>query len=343
MQTYDYIIIGQGIAGTMLALRLQKAGQRVLIYDDARPNSASRVASGIINPVSGRRFELAWLYETIFPFAETVYREIEQELNIQCFYPRQIYNIWPSPQMRHAFETTASPYMTAAADAPQWDTFFHQPYGAGYVQGANVQLHTLLPACRKALTVREERFAATALELKEDGVQYGDVRAKGVIFCEGVESPANPYFTKLKFLPNKGEALTIRCPQLQTSMIVKKGITLVPLGTDTYWAGATFSWDYTDALPTAAARASLEENLRQLLKCPFDVTDHLAAVRPSGPDRRPLAGLHPKYPQVGIFNGMGSKGCSIAPWAAEQFTRHLLEAAPLPPEIDIRRFFNALR
>lgn len=371
MQMYDYMLIGQGISGTMLSWFLQKAGKRVLVYDDGRPGTASRIASGIINPVSGRKFELAWLYETIYPLAVRTYRAMEAELGISCFHERDIWNVWPSAQMRDAFGIAASRHdehsrtNTSPDDAdvvaggrqdapaagmlymqqpevPRHEATLHQPFGAGIVKGANVQLNTLLPAWRQRLHIRTERFNAAELEITEQGVRYQDVRATAVIFCEGVDSPSNPWFGKLKFLPNKGEALVIRAA-LHTRDIIKKGITLVPLEADTYWAGATFSWDYADAASTVEKRAEIAESLRQLLKVPYTVEAHLSAIRPSGPDRRPLVGMHPRFPQIGIFNGMGSKGCSLAPWAAEQFVRHLLESTPLPPEIDIKRYFNALR
>ena len=345
MHTYDYILVGQGIAGTMLGWHLQQAGQQVLVFDDARPASASRTAAGIINPVSGRRFEVAWLYDTIYPFAERTYRAMENALHIDCFHERDIWNVWPSAQMRDAFAACTTPYSCQPREL-RYAEELQQPFGAGIVKGANVQLSALLPAWRNTTEVRTEYFDTDRLVLKEEGVEYEDLRAKAVIFCEG---PRNPWFGKLKFLPNKGEALIVRLP-FQTNDILKKSITLVPLGNDgetgpygRYWAGATFSWDYTGAAPTTAARETLESQLRQLLQTDFEVLDHIAAIRPSGPDRRPLAGLHPHFPQVGIFNGMGSKGCSLAPWAADAFTGNLLRKAPLPPEIDIKRHFSALR
>lgn len=344
---YDYIIVGQGIAGTMLSYFLQEAGMRVLVYDDVEFNSASRVAAGIINPVSGRRFELAWMYDTVYAEAIAAYQEIERLTGDQIFVERDIWNVWPSAQMRDAFAVNQHPGYTALPAGMRYTETLLQPFGAGIVRGANVRLHVLLPAWRQLLEkegcFRSERLLVEALELNEHGVFYQDVSAKAVIFCEGAASPSNPWFSKLRFLPNKGEVLLVRIPALRTNDIIKKGITLVPLEDDLYWAGASYSWDYTDASPTSAMRAKLEEDLRQLLKVPFSVEKHIAAIRPSGPDRRPLAGMHPLHPQVGIFNGMGSKGCSLAPWAARHMTRRLLESAPLPREIDIQRHFNALR
>ena len=39
-----------------------------------------------------------------------------------------------------------------------------------------------------------------------------------------------------------------------------------------------------------------------------------------------------------IFNGFGTKGVSLSPWAATQFCEFLINKKPLPNEIDIERF-----
>jgi glycine/D-amino acid oxidase-like deaminating enzyme len=46
----DVLVIGQGICGTMLSYFLIKEGKTVVVLDDERPNTASAVAAGIINP-----------------------------------------------------------------------------------------------------------------------------------------------------------------------------------------------------------------------------------------------------------------------------------------------------
>lgn len=341
METVDYILVGQGVAGTLLGWEMQQAGLRIAVFDDGRADAASRLAAGIINPVSGRKFETAWRYDTVYPLAKATYRAMEAALGVTVFTERDIWNVWTSAQMRDAFAANPTPY-SVVSPAPRYDGLLHAPFGAGIVKGANVDLGALLPAWASHAGVRRETLDVAQLQLTEKGVIYKDLQAKAVIFCEGAASPGNPWFGPLKFLPNKGEALLVRLP-FDTSDIIKKGVTLVPLGQQTYWAGATFSWDYEDASPTAEARAHIESQLRQLLKTDFEVAGHKGAVRPSGPDRRPMAGLHPKFPQVGIFNGMGSKGCSLAPWSARAFVENLVQGTDMPPEIDIKRFFNALR
>lgn len=72
-QKYDYILVGQGIAGTALAWHLIQAGKRVLVVNDSTRPSASLVAAGIYNPLTGRKLVKTWMADTIFPYAINFY------------------------------------------------------------------------------------------------------------------------------------------------------------------------------------------------------------------------------------------------------------------------------
>jgi glycine/D-amino acid oxidase-like deaminating enzyme len=337
----DFLIIGQGIAGTILSYTLMEAGCSVMVIDEYKANSASRVAAGVINPVSGRRFTISWEYDTIYPVAVNTYRKLEALLNLPVFKERDIWNVLPSEQLRDAFmERTSGLAYMHVPEKDIYKEYLHQPFGAAVIKGGTVLLHQLLPAWRTYLkehnAFREECFDVHALE----GNQYKDITAGHVIFCEGAAIVNNPWFSNIPFLLNKGEVLKVRIPGFDTEDIVKRSITLVPQEKETYWVGSTFAWDYKDELPTPDKRAYLETGLQQLLKVPYEIIDQQAGVRPSGTDRRPMMGLHPDHPHVGIFNGLGTKGSSLAPAMAAQFTAYLLRNEPLWPETDIKRFFN---
>jgi hypothetical protein len=51
-----------------------------------------------------------------------------------------------------------------------------------------------------------------------------------------------------------------------------------------------------------------------------------------------LLGFHPRFPRLAIFNGLGTKGASLAPFWAHHFSRVLSAGVPLDPEVDIGRF-----
>jgi len=289
------------------------------------------------------------MYDEIYPFAMRTYQQLQQLLNVPVFRERDIWMVLPSEQLRTAFNTKttsgAARQYTQPADTSFWDAWLHQPYGAAIVKGATVLLHNLLPAWRSYLQerqlLREERLDTDHLQISAQGVNYKGISARALIFCEGAQTVANPWFgPHIPYLLNKGEVLKVHVPGLITENIIKRSITLVPQEKEVFWVGSTFAWDYPDELPTPEKRAYLEEGLRQLLKVPYTVQEQQAGIRPSGKDRRPIMGLHPACPALGMFNGLGTKGCSLAPYMADMLSRHLLEGLPLLPETDIRRYFN---
>lgn len=77
----DFIIAGQGLAGSLLAWFLLKQGSTILVVDDGFQASSSRVAAGIIHPITGRRLVKTWQADTLIPFAFNCYREMESTLD----------------------------------------------------------------------------------------------------------------------------------------------------------------------------------------------------------------------------------------------------------------------
>jgi glycine/D-amino acid oxidase-like deaminating enzyme len=53
--------------------------------------------------------------------------------------------------------------------------------------------------------------------------------------------------------------------------------------------------------------------------------------------------MHPLHPNLGILNGMGTKGVSLAPYFARQLAQHLLHGTPIMPEASIDRFQRLLQ
>jgi glycine/D-amino acid oxidase-like deaminating enzyme len=77
----DYLVAGCGLSGVLLSWSLIKAGRSVIVFDDRQMHTASRVAGGIINPVTGKRMVRTWLIEELLPFARQTYGELGDELN----------------------------------------------------------------------------------------------------------------------------------------------------------------------------------------------------------------------------------------------------------------------
>lgn len=148
----------------------------------------------------------------------------------------------------------------------------------------------------------------------------------------------NPYFKELPLDFAKGEIITIKAPELNIDYVLKSSIFVVPEGNDLYSVGATYNWKDDTNLITVEAKNELISKLKNLITCNFEVVKHVAGIRPTVKDRRPLVGVHSKYKNIAILNGLGTRGVMIGPFVAKQLFEHLHEGKPLDNEIDIQRF-----
>lgn len=347
----DVLLVGQGICGTMLSWFLRKEGVSFLVMDEAAETAASKVAAGVINPVTGRRYVTSWMADTLLDFALSSYNEIGIELGETFLSQRSVIDFFPSAQMRNAFVDRISENDTYLHPFPEQDLYnpyFEYEFGSGEIKPAyTVHFQLLLNAWRKKLlaldVLREEPFVPDTFEVKKEGIQYNDITAKKIIFCNGITTAGYPWFSLLPFSANKGEALVIQCKALPADHIYKRSMLLVPLPEpDLFWLGSNYQWEFQDALPSAEFYQGASELLKRWLKLPYTILDHKAAIRPATLERRPFVGFHPHFPSIGILNGMGSKGASLAPFFANQLAQHIVHQLPLTPEADVRRFQRIL-
>jgi glycine/D-amino acid oxidase-like deaminating enzyme len=189
----------------------------------------------------------------------------------------------------------------------------------------------------------EEELDYSQLFVHQTSVRYRNVTAEKMIFCNGVDTFQNGYWQDLPYVFNKGQALIADVPGLPEENIYKYGaITLAPWYDNTWWIGSSYENDFTSTSPTERFYNDTITFLKNILKIPFSVKEHFASLRPAVIERRPFVGLHPSYPSIGILNGMGTKGCSLAPYCAFQLSQHLLNDRPIDPLADVRRFHRLL-
>ncbi|MCP3932785.1 MAG: FAD-binding oxidoreductase, partial [Bacteroidetes bacterium] len=185
-----------------------------------------------------------------------------------------------------------------------------------------------------------EEFDPAHLTIDPECINYKGNTAKKIIFCEGYRGMNNPYFSFLPFQPTKGDVLIVKIPNANFDKIFKQRIFVMPIGDDLYWAGATHERDFIHDQPTDEKREHLIKKLHDILTIPFEIVEHKAAIRPTVRDRRPFIGLHPDHTSVAIFNGLGTKGASLAPFWAKHVTDFLIHSVELDREVDIRRFLK---
>jgi glycine/D-amino acid oxidase-like deaminating enzyme len=346
----DTLIVGQGLSGTLLSWFLHTSGQKVAVIDGGG-KTTSRVAAGIINPVTGRRYHTTWMAEALLPFANATYQAIGKSLGVTLITAKSVIDFFPNTDMREAFLeriTTDNPYLHAYPDQNHFNQYFNYDFGSGEIRPAYVvNVPAMLDAWRQLLEQKSLFVAASfnsdALELQEKGIRYDGITADRIIYCEGPWGTKNPFFERLPYAPNKGEALVIECPELMNTHIYKKGMLLAPMAEKGYfWAGASYAWDYKDDGPTEAFRERTTAQLDSWLKKPYKVAAHRAGIRPATVERRPFVGFHPEFKNVGLLNGMGSKGTSLAPFFANQLAQHIIHGFPITPEADLARFTRTL-
>ncbi len=346
----DYLIIGQGLSGTFLSWQLLESGCSVMVIDKPNLFCASKIASGVINPITGRRMVRTWEIETLMSFAVEAYTQLAKLLNEPLIRQCNILDFHPTPQTKIAFSERLAfekEYLRLPDNESKWDTYFNYHFGFGEINPCwLVDINALLIGWRKVLqskeSLLEESFHWDACTINPDEVSYQNIIAKKIIFCDGVVGFENHFFKKLPYTRMKGEVLLVDIPDLPRTHIFKQSLNIVPWTNDLFWVGSSYEWEFADTLPSDSFRKKTETALKHLLKLPFTTVDHLASERPANIERRPFVGLHPTMPTVGILNGLGTKGCTLAPFFASQFSDYLQYGHPIQPLADVRRFTKIL-
>jgi glycine/D-amino acid oxidase-like deaminating enzyme len=345
---YDYIIIGQGLAGTVLSYLLQKNGKKILVAEDESPDTASAVAAGIYNPITGKRMVKTWKAGELFPVLEDFYSEMQKELNTTFLFKRPVYKPFGSiEEQNHWISQTSfadvEDLVNVNIPDERYSNYIHNQYGGFETfRSGYLDVSGMVSAFRKQLIKTDsyirKSFRPIDLEFKNDHIIWNGIQSRRIIFCEGHKVTANPFFKWLPFVLAKGELLTVRIKDFEKRAILNKGIFILPVGDDIYKIGATYVWDFKDNNITIEAKEELTLKLEQLIKVPYEILKQASGIRPAVKDRRPIIGLHPQYKTLGIFNGLGTKGVSLAPYFAQKFYDFLENQREIDKEASIERF-----
>ncbi len=343
----DYLIIGQGIAGTILAFQLIKRGKKVLIVDKKNPNSSSRVAAGLFNPITGRKFVKTWRVDDLFPYLHPFYSQLEQQLSSIFFHKTDIYrpfesigdqNDWMAKGHYDEFKN----YVEVNYESARFPLIHNAAGGLIVKQGGFVDINTMLDAARtyfiKNDMLLDTTFNQEDVEVFNNEVTYQQFTASRMILCTGSKI-ADDWFSWLPFRPVKGEVLFLESKE-QVDRIYNKGCFITPPINGLSRAGSTYEWKDLSTTPTEKARNTIMDKLNALIKWDVQIKDQKAGIRPATLDRKPFIGIHPKFETIFIFNGLGTKGVSLAPYFSEQFVGYLEDGLKLDIEVDIKRYYS---
>ena len=344
----DYLIVGQGLAGSLLALNLLKRGKQIRVIDHGHKHAASKVAAGLINPITGRRHALTWRFLEFWKFLQTDYPHWEELLGDRFFHKIPLLRFFKNDEEQARFEKKweAGGFVGIEVDYPgskedvpfcKYEEPSYRLTQTGYVDQAlfikRVRQYLEHKAAILTDTWSEKDFS------REPGeVRWKTVSARTVIFTQGFMASGNSYFRALPFRHAKGQILDLHGPERPHSPVLNRGKWLLPTGPGSFRAGATYDLNNINLEVTEDGSAEIFDAINSMVEGDYQVQSAKAGVRPALHDFKPVLGKHPWYPELAIFNGLGSKGSLQAPLLAKELIDYLEDGVPLSPQADVDRF-----
>ena len=339
----DLLVIGQGFAGSAVAMAAVDAGLSVHVVekDTQSGRTASRIAAGLITPLTGKKINPGWRLEELLPLARKFYHSAEALLGKAIFYECAIHRWFVDECEAEAFAARRNDPRIArwvGADLPA-DPRVRAPFGGfAMVGGARLDPNSWLEGVSSWLGQRSAISHTTvpesAIICRHDGIEWAGYSARWAILCQGLAAVDGGYFPGLPFRPASGEVLEITVDGGAPAEVWNSGGKwIAPTPDGVCLCGATYG--FGEWLPRVRAEgvAELTHHLDSLLRVPYQVRAIRSGVRPILHQSRPVAGFHAQYPRLGFLNGLGSKGVLTAPWAARQLIAACLDGAPLDREL----------
>ncbi|WP_437398282.1 NAD(P)/FAD-dependent oxidoreductase [Flagellimonas lutimaris] len=342
----DYIVVGLGLAGISFCETLEKNGKSFKVISD-ESQRASQVAGGLYNPVILKRFTMAWKTKQQLELAKPFYQYLEEKLDVKLDYELPVLRKFASIEEQNlwfeASDRSELDYFLSTKILPNNNPSIDAPHGFGEVKyTGRIDTGTLVRSYKNYLDkkgqLQAEPFDFDALSITEDQVAYKSITAKRIVFACGYGLKQSPYFGYLPMNGTKGELLIIHAPDYKEENVIKSSVFTIPMVDDRYLVGATYKWKDKTNTPTEESKNELLGKLKTFLKCDFEVLDHVAGIRPTVVDRRPLVGRHPEHQNLYVLNGFGSRGVLIGPYASKQLFDFIENNGELDPEMDIQRF-----
>ena len=348
----DYLIVGQGLTGTFLAFQLMQKGKSVLVVDKGLKYASSRVAAGVINPIVLKRFTITWRAKEFLKYNPSFYKKLDTYLGNQYHFDLPLKKLISSQEeidfWEHRYhKKNVSDFIHRELKDAENDILPAKNFKIGTVKQASwLNIGELLPDFRNRLiqndSLLEEDFDFSSFTNNN----YKEIDFETIVFCEGARGKYNPLFKGLPFSLNKGQLMTVKSDQLPSNCLLKKKVFILPAAKGEFKIGATYSWKWDTT--SEAAEHQIEDKKTDMLKsymeemttANYTVSKIETGIRPSIKDRRPIIGQHPDKKNIYIFNGMGSRGCFMAPLLVEEFIAHAEDGIALHPEVNLKRYIT---
>ncbi|MEM7148166.1 MAG: FAD-dependent oxidoreductase [Verrucomicrobiota bacterium] len=206
----DYLIVGQGLSGSLLGWHLWARGQEVVFVERGDEVTSSKVAAGIVTPITGQRLVKSWRIDEFGPYAWAFYEKFGHAVGQRYFYQKPVVRfftgedeveIWERKKGTGEFEGYVASEIAAGSEPVKG---IEAPYGgfvmtrSGYLDVAGFVKATAryFEKERKG-SVIEAEFEEGDLELGAggEGATWREVKVrKAVVFCRGFEEGVKSRF-----------------------------------------------------------------------------------------------------------------------------------------------------
>ncbi len=331
------LLIGRGISGAVLSLRLMEQGLAHDIIDEPSLSSSSKIAAGLMNPLVLKRLKLVQGAGDFLNHAPSFYQVWEEKLQKKFYYPTPLHHVFASQgEVNEWMEKSTLPIFENLLGPVQDDSnpLLPAPFGVGILDGCGwLDTQAFLDAHRyyfsKYGNLTEERVTSSHLAALQSNYDK-------LIICNG--HLMRELFPEFDFFrPTRGEVMTIRTVQIPEDVIRHGRVFLMPLGDNLFKVGATYHWDSLRDIGTEEGLNDLKDGLKKLFKGDYEVIEHKGGVRPNVKDRKPLLGKIP-VSEMYSFNGMGSRAVLMTPYLSKVLIDYMISGSEIPDQYHINRF-----
>ncbi len=317
------LIVGGGIAGITFAWQAQRRGLDVTLIDRPVKDSPSRVAAGILNPLSVSRKKAIWNAAEFSKAAWSHYQSLqadfvhEEPMHIPLTSQKDANDWWSgnAAECGHIAEVKEGAYGWVKINNSGWiDTEAYLAHTPPGVKTEELDLNDI-----------------SQLQLRAKEFDWVLVATGSQVFPELMKA-----YRPDIFRPVLGDVLMVEA-EAYDRFVHLEGMFMIPRGEGRFVMGSTYINRFKSIDPDPErARQLMDKAERQGVRI-RKLLSHRCAVRPAVFDRKPLVGPFEGYKKLVAFTGMGSRGILHAPLLANQVLDHCLDGTKIWEEVNIKR------
>ena len=341
----NVLIIGAGLAGLTLAYQFKKKGINFLLLDKGE-NFSSAIAAGLVNPMVFRRMNKSWRIDEFLPFATSFYKELESFLGIHFFNPITIQRCFSSLQEKKWWaerckQNEYASYLGSFYEEDPKLAHIHCENGFGKVNAAFWVNANLFIEKFQQFYISNSQLIYQEFNpnnFNTEKLIYNGNSYDAVVFCAGFLQKNMPFFENIPIQQTKGQIMTVDTNELPQNVSLNRKCFILPIGNNQFKVGATYEWHNNTTHTSEEGLKDLQQKLSNVFSGKYNVINQEAGIRPTVVDRRPVLGESIKYPNIYIFNGLGTKGYLMAPKLSEEMAEFIIYGKEPPIEYNSKRF-----